>query len=72
MLDCVAACDGPLGCCMPLEVMRRLAGDRARDTLRRRILHRGIGRLLDCAPARLATRMVHATRLNVHAALLAY
>ena len=39
MLDCVAACDGPLGCCMPLEVMRRLAGDRARDTLRRRILH---------------------------------
>jgi hypothetical protein len=33
---------------MPLEVMRRLAGDRASDTLRRRrILHGGIGRLLD-------------------------
>jgi hypothetical protein len=32
---------------MTLEVMRRLAGDRAGDTLRRRILHGGIGRLLD-------------------------
>jgi hypothetical protein len=31
----------------PLEVMRRLAGDRASDTLWRRILHGGIGRLLD-------------------------
>jgi hypothetical protein len=30
---------------MPLEVMRRLAGDRASDTLRRRILHGGTGRL---------------------------
>jgi hypothetical protein len=32
---------------MPLEVMRRLAGDRASDTLRRSILHGGIGCLLD-------------------------
>ena len=46
MFDCVAACDDPLGCCMLLlEVTRRLAGDRVRDTLRRRILHRRIGRL---------------------------
>ncbi len=39
--------DDPLGCCMSLEVMRRLAGDRVWHTLRRRILHRGIGRFLD-------------------------
>ncbi len=32
---------------MPLEVMRRLAGDRASETWRRSILHGGIGRLLD-------------------------
>jgi hypothetical protein len=32
---------------MSLEMMRRLAGDRASDTLRRSILHGGIGRLLD-------------------------
>jgi hypothetical protein len=32
---------------MPLDVMRRLAGDRASDTLRRSILHGGIGHLLD-------------------------
>ena len=32
---------------MSLEVMRRLAGDRASDTLRRRIVHGGIGRVLD-------------------------
>ena len=38
---------GAVGCCMPLEVMRRLAGDRASDTLRRRIVHGGIGGLLD-------------------------
>ena len=50
MLDCVAACDGRLGCCMPLEVMRSLTGDRVKDTLRRRIFHRGIGRLLEYAP----------------------
>ena len=34
LLDCVAACDGPLGCCIPLEVMSSLMGDRAKDTLR--------------------------------------
>jgi hypothetical protein len=32
---------------MPLEVMRRLPGDRASDTLRRSMLHGGIGRLLN-------------------------
>ena len=32
----------------------------------RRLLHRGIGRLLDYAPAWLTTRMVHATRLVHH------
>ncbi len=41
------AIGGLLGCCMPLEVIRRLAGDRASDTLRRRLLHGGIGLLLD-------------------------
>ncbi len=39
LLDYVAAFDGPLDCCMPLVVMRKLTEDRARDTLRRRILH---------------------------------
>ena len=23
LLDCVEACDGPLGCCIPLEVMNK-------------------------------------------------
>jgi hypothetical protein len=31
--------DGPLGCCMPLVLMRRLSGDRVRGTLRRKSLH---------------------------------
>jgi hypothetical protein len=51
LLDFVVSFDGPLGWCMPLEVMRRLAGDCARDTQRWRILHRGIGRILEDAPA---------------------
>jgi hypothetical protein len=37
----------PAGLLYAPEVMRRPAGDRASDTLRRRILHRGIGCLLD-------------------------
>ncbi len=32
---------------MPLEVMRRLAGDRASDTFRWSIRHGGISRLFD-------------------------
>jgi len=42
---------------MPLEVMSSLAGDRARDTFRRRILHGGIGRLLDDAQRDLGVRV---------------
>jgi hypothetical protein len=42
---------------MPLEVMRRLAGDRASDTLRRRILHGGTGRLLDDGLRALGVRV---------------
>jgi hypothetical protein len=57
LLDCVVSCDGPLRCCMPLEVMSRLTGDRASDTLRRRILHRGIDCLLDDALSDLCVRV---------------
>ncbi len=55
----------PAGLLYAPEVMRRLAGNRARDTLRRRILHGGIGRFLDDTSACMTTRMVHATRLEV-------
>jgi hypothetical protein len=41
----------PAGLLYALVVIRILARDRVRDTLRRRMLHRGIGRLLDYVPA---------------------
>ena len=42
---------------MPLEVMRRLAGDGASDTLRWRVLHGGTGRSLDDGLRALGVRV---------------